>query len=159
MAAELHVLSGDRAGLVISLSGTECSVGRHPGSTLCFGAGGERGVSARHATLVRDGAGWVLRDLGSTNGTWLNRRRVSGDAPLRDGDRIVLGAAGGPVVEFRDPEAPTAPLPAAPRRARLRGVGALPAAFTALALLAATGGAWYLARDPVDAPGPDAGIP
>jgi hypothetical protein len=159
VAAELHVLSGERAGLVIALSGAECTVGRHPGSTLCFGAGAERGVSARHATLVPDGAGWLLRDLGSTNGTWLNRRRLSGDAPLRDGDRIVLGAAGGPVVEFRDPDAPASSASVAPRRARRAGLRALPAAAAAFALLAACAGTWLLARRPAAAPpGPDAGI-
>jgi hypothetical protein len=37
VAAELHVLSGERAGLVVALTGAECTVGRHPDSALRFG--------------------------------------------------------------------------------------------------------------------------
>ena len=56
MAAELHVLSGERAGLVVALSGAEYPVGRHPDSALRFGAESEQGVSARHALFLREGA-------------------------------------------------------------------------------------------------------
>jgi hypothetical protein len=49
-----------------------------------------------------------LRDLESTNGTWLDDRRVSGTAPLRDGDRIQVG---GVELRFFDPaSAPTDPV-------------------------------------------------
>ena len=48
-------------------------------------------VSRRHAELqVIDGR-WHVRDLGSTNGTWLNGRQV-GDAEVRPGDVLHLGA-------------------------------------------------------------------
>jgi hypothetical protein len=47
-------------------------------------------VSRRHAELVlRDGR-WILRDLGSSNGTWVNGRQV-GATEVRSGDLIVLG--------------------------------------------------------------------
>ncbi len=47
-------------------------------------------VSGRHARLVcRDGC-WVLQDLASTNGSYLNGRRV-GRCEIRPGDRLVLG--------------------------------------------------------------------
>ena len=49
-------------------------------------------VSRRHAELrVEDGA-WVLRDLGSSNGTWVNGRRVV-EAEVRPGDVVQLGAS------------------------------------------------------------------
>ncbi|MDB4927600.1 MAG: modulated efflux pump with fused ATPase and integral rane subunit, partial [Myxococcaceae bacterium] len=48
-------------------------------------------VSARHAQVERDGAATVLRDLRSTNGTFLNGRRVAGAAPLSPGDVIQIG--------------------------------------------------------------------
>jgi hypothetical protein len=49
-------------------------------------------VSRRHARLSsRDGC-WILRDLDSTNGSYLNGRRV-GRCELRPGDRLVLGDA------------------------------------------------------------------
>ena len=48
-------------------------------------------VSRRHCEVVQDGpTSWLLVDLGSTNGTELNGRRVD-RAPLADGDRITLG--------------------------------------------------------------------
>jgi hypothetical protein len=94
------VLTGQRAGVVLALTGADCSVGRHPASGLRFHAQGDASVSARHAQLLRGGGGWELRDLGSTNGTYLNGRRLSAPARLRDGDRIGLGP-GGPLLEFR----------------------------------------------------------
>jgi len=49
-------------------------------------------VSRRHARLVHRGGKWVLQDLGSTNGTALNGRRV-GRCELRPGDELLLGHA------------------------------------------------------------------
>ena len=48
-------------------------------------------VSRRHAALSRDGERWVLRDLGSTNGTRVNGVRVVEDVEVRPGDRVNLG--------------------------------------------------------------------
>jgi hypothetical protein len=50
-------------------------------------------VSRRHARLERDGAGWLLEDLGSTNGTRLNGWRVSSPVPVRPGDQVSFGTA------------------------------------------------------------------
>ncbi|MHB8798022.1 MAG: FHA domain-containing protein [Thermoanaerobaculia bacterium] len=55
------------------------------------------GVSRHHARLVRSGDGWAIEDLGSSNGTRVNGRRVS-RALLRDGDRVRLC---GVELEFR----------------------------------------------------------
>jgi hypothetical protein len=48
-------------------------------------------VSRRHAEIRRGEGGWVLVDLGSTNGVSLGGRRVKGEAPLQGGERIELG--------------------------------------------------------------------
>jgi hypothetical protein len=49
-------------------------------------------VSRRHAELNRDdGPGWTVVDLGSTNGTEVNGRRITKRTPLDDGDRIAIG--------------------------------------------------------------------
>ena len=50
-------------------------------------------VSRRHAEVFSEGGGFRLRDLGSTNGTFLNAQRVEGSAPLRAGDKIEIGSS------------------------------------------------------------------
>ena len=49
-------------------------------------------VSRLHARLDRDGAGWRLQDLGSTNGTRLNGWLVSSPVPVQAGDQVSFGA-------------------------------------------------------------------
>ncbi|HSJ54227.1 MAG TPA: FHA domain-containing protein, partial [Anaerolineae bacterium] len=49
-------------------------------------------VSRRHAEVVRRGDGWLLRDLGSTNGTWLRGEAVE-ERLLQDGDAFRVGRA------------------------------------------------------------------
>ncbi len=71
------------------------------------------GVSRHHARLVRSGDGWAIEDLGSSNGTRVNGRRVS-RALLRDGDRVRLC---GVELEFRDALAAGPPPDAADRDA------------------------------------------
>jgi hypothetical protein len=63
-------------------------VGRSRGCDLMLD---DAGVSRRHAEIRLTEAGWVIRDLGSTNGVFLNRAQIEGAATLRSGDRIELG--------------------------------------------------------------------
>lgn len=153
MSAELHVVHGGRAGLVHALSDAECTIGRHPRCALRFGAEEELGVSGRHAALLPDGAGWLLKDLGSTNGTYLNGRRIDSPATLRDGDRIAFGPAG-PVVEFRDPASRAARpfTSAAPVRRRSIAFRATAASVVLCMLLASGAAAFHLfSRSPAPA--------
>jgi pSer/pThr/pTyr-binding forkhead associated (FHA) protein len=55
--------------------------------------GFEQGVGRRHAEIVQQGSQWLLRDLNSVNGTWVNNVRLAPNAlqPLKAGDRIRLG--------------------------------------------------------------------
>ena len=62
-------------------------VGRSP---ICDLVLDERTVSRRHAELRRDGDAWVLLDLGSTNGTWVNGWRIR-EAEVGAGDQVALG--------------------------------------------------------------------
>jgi hypothetical protein len=63
-------------------------IGRDPASGLRLS---HESVSRVHAELRRQGAVWVLRDLGSTNGTTVNGRRVTGEAVVREGDLVGFG--------------------------------------------------------------------
>lgn len=63
------------------------TLGRHPANTLRLV---DREVSKEHASIERIGNAFLLRDLGSSNGTFVNGRRVR-ELRLRDGDEIALG--------------------------------------------------------------------
>ncbi|MFD4832944.1 FHA domain-containing protein [Streptomyces uncialis] len=63
-------------------------IGRDPGNGLRLN---HETVSRVHAELSQQSGLWVLRDLGSTNGTSVNGRRVVGAAVVRDGDHIGFG--------------------------------------------------------------------
>ena len=55
--------------------------------------GYENGVSRRHALIRRAENGYEILDLGSTNGTWLNKKRLTSEKPypLDSGDQVRLG--------------------------------------------------------------------
>jgi adenylate cyclase len=65
------------------------SLGRHPGNTIQLL---DRIVSKEHCIIEQRGELFVLRDLGSLNGTYVNGDRVVGERALRSGDEIALGA-------------------------------------------------------------------
>jgi len=48
-------------------------------------------TSSSHAEIAREGDGWLVRDLGSTNGTFVNGRQVRGQARIQPGDEIAFG--------------------------------------------------------------------
>lgn len=100
MKVQLRVLSGSRSGDTLVFSSDYISIGRHPESDLQFDPQHDLDVSARHAAIVSVGERWMLRDLGSRNGTLVNGHRITGDAALDDTDHISFGF-GGPKIEFR----------------------------------------------------------
>ena len=53
----------------------------------------DEAVSRRHARISWNGMGYVVRDLGSTNGTFVNGEKISGRARLSEGDRILVGTS------------------------------------------------------------------
>jgi pSer/pThr/pTyr-binding forkhead associated (FHA) protein len=67
-----------------------------------------KSVSREHARIRRDGRHWLLEDLGSTNGTFLNDERVLAPARLRDGDRLGVGEV---QFIFHDPDTTTRETP------------------------------------------------
>jgi hypothetical protein len=64
-------------------------VGRGPGATLRLS---DVTVSRHHAELRQVGDGWMLRDLGSMNGTEVNGLRITTPVRVRPGDRVQFGA-------------------------------------------------------------------
>jgi FHA domain len=48
-------------------------------------------ASSSHARIYSRDEGWFVEDLGSTNGTYLNQRRITAPAELRAGDRVKVG--------------------------------------------------------------------
>jgi hypothetical protein len=76
-----------RSGISFALEPTTL-VGRRPGCTIVLD---DSFVSAEHAELERTGDGWLLHDLGSTNGTYVNDQEVSGTLSIDDGDIVQFG--------------------------------------------------------------------
>ncbi|KYF52612.1 hypothetical protein BE08_37015, partial [Sorangium cellulosum] len=71
----------------------------------------DRNVSRRHATLAKNGQGWVIRDLDSYNGTYVNGARVTGEQHLRHGDLVQLGDYRIEIVDEALSSAVTSPTP------------------------------------------------
>ena len=115
---ELHSRAERR---IVMLAADRLTVGSDAGNDLAVPA--DRTVSRLHAVFERYPAGWCVRDLGSRNGTFVNRRRIFAEQVLRDADEIAIGGArfvyrvGEPAAD--GPETAAAqPLPELTRRER-----------------------------------------
>ncbi len=78
-----------RPGRTIPLDG-ELTIGRRPPADVLLR---DDAVSGRHARVASQDGSWIVEDLGSTNGTFVNGRRLSGPAVLAAGDVLVTGSA------------------------------------------------------------------
>jgi hypothetical protein len=88
VAASPQLRSG--SGDVIPISDGPLVVGRDAGLGLSLL--GESTVSRRHAELVKQGDSVIVKDLGSTNGTYVNGSKLQGEVVLRPGDEVQFGA-------------------------------------------------------------------
>jgi hypothetical protein len=86
-SALLVVKRGPNAGSRFLLDADVTTAGRHPESDIFLD---DVTVSRRHAEFVREGVGFVVRDVGSLNGTYLNRERIDA-AGLAGGDEVQIG--------------------------------------------------------------------
>jgi two-component system cell cycle response regulator len=84
----LVMISGRELGKKFSLSLGQTVVGRSPKVSLQLD---EDEVSRNHAVFINDGSRVVLRDLGSTNGTYVNDIVMRSDYALREGDLVKVG--------------------------------------------------------------------
>lgn len=94
----LEILDGDRAGEVLPVTDQPLRIGRKPSNDLVLA---DEKTSGVHCEVVREGDRHVLRDLGSTNGTFLDGRRIT-ELVLSPGDVVTVGRLR---VKFRDREA------------------------------------------------------
>src|SRR5438046_3012709 len=78
---------GGRAGEVFQIDSERTVVGRSPDCEIFLD---DVTVSRKHAVLVRRDAAFFVEDLGSLNGTFLNRRRIE-SGELADGDELQIG--------------------------------------------------------------------
>jgi len=85
--ALLVVLRGPNTGARFLLDSDEVSSGRHPDSDIFLD---DVTVSRKHATFRREGAAFLVRDVGSLNGTYVNRERID-DITLKTGDEVQIG--------------------------------------------------------------------
>ena len=86
--AELKVVGGKQHGSLIPLQTKKFLVGREQDCQL---RPSSESVSRHHCVFTMDEFSVRLRDLGSTNGTFVNGQRVQGQAILQPGDRILIG--------------------------------------------------------------------
>jgi hypothetical protein len=91
----LLVTAGGLAGTSIGLSDQQITIGRANDATLVLN---DDYASTRHARLFPQDGQWIVEDLGSTNGTYLDRQKVTQPTPVPPGVPIRIGKT---VLELR----------------------------------------------------------
>lgn len=99
--AYVLVYGGPGKGAEFPLRGEQAVIGRDPIADIRIDA---PTVSRRHATIVKSAEGYLLRDLGSANGTYLRGLLYLAERSLADGDYFRIGDTD---LVFRDPKAET----------------------------------------------------
>jgi predicted component of type VI protein secretion system len=87
MSFKLSVRQGPRPNLVFELDQPSYMIGREAGNEIVIE---DPQVSRRHAQLTRQGHTYLIEDVGSTNGTYVNGKRVMAPTLLNNGDMIGL---------------------------------------------------------------------
>jgi pSer/pThr/pTyr-binding forkhead associated (FHA) protein len=85
---KLVVVEGPLTGTVIPLETEQVTIGRAPDSTLVID---DDYASSRHARIYPSEGTWVVEDLGSTNGTWIDRGRITTPTVLPVGAPLRVG--------------------------------------------------------------------
>ncbi|HUH07975.1 MAG TPA: FHA domain-containing protein [Egibacteraceae bacterium] len=92
---ELVVHSPGERPIVLPLDGEDITFGREDSATVALR---DPYISELHAKVHQDGDQWLVTDMGSTNGTFLNQVKVGSPMPIAAGDQVTLGKT---VVEVR----------------------------------------------------------
>jgi Inner membrane component of T3SS, cytoplasmic domain len=85
---KLVVIEGPLLGTVIPLEESQITIGRAPDSTLVID---DDYASSRHARIYPAEGVWIVEDLGSTNGTWIDRTRITSPTVLAVGAPLRVG--------------------------------------------------------------------
>lgn len=99
--AALLVVGGDLNGTIFDLVDEVTSVGRNADCTIPLEFDG---ISRKHFEIVKNQDEFSVRDAGSRNGTFLNNKKLEGEASLEKGDMIKLGAIALKYLPKGDPE-------------------------------------------------------
>ena len=84
----LVVIEGPLTGTEVPLEGAQITLGRAPDSTIVID---DDYASSRHARIYESEGAWVVEDLGSTNGTWIDRTRLTTPTVLPVGAPLRVG--------------------------------------------------------------------
>ena len=85
---QLIMRSGPTPGAAFMLEGDQITIGRDPTNSITIN---DAEISRRHARLTFQGGKYILEDLGSTNGTFVNGQRLAGPRVLKPGEVISFG--------------------------------------------------------------------
>ncbi|MEP0806409.1 MAG: FHA domain-containing protein [Chloroflexota bacterium] len=90
MASQFQLImrQGPTPGATFLLEGSQLNIGRDSSNEIVIN---DAEVSRRHARLTFQGGKYVLEDLGSTNGTFVNGQRLAGPRVLKAGEVVSLG--------------------------------------------------------------------
>jgi hypothetical protein len=138
----LEILDGDRAGEVLPVGNQSIRIGRKTGNDIVLA---DEKTSGVHCEISPEGDRFVLKDLGSTNGTFLDGKRVS-EVVLTPGDVVTCGRL---KVQFRNEADSSSDADAgefAMRKidaGRLQKRGSSMGLVALLVILAAGGGGWF----------------
>src|SRR5262249_30701741 len=94
MKLQLHITPAKGAPFKFEHHGSSLRIGRDPESELVLEGDSSQSVSWNHARMELSAAGAYLIDLESTNGTFINGKRIHNRVPLQEGDLIQLGYTG-----------------------------------------------------------------
>lgn len=86
--SKLVVIEGPLNGTIVPLGDVQITIGRAPDSTLIVD---DDYASSRHARIYPSEGSWVVEDLGSTNGTWIDRTRITSPTVLPVGAPLRVG--------------------------------------------------------------------
>ena len=106
MASQFQLImrSGPTPGAAFILEGDQMTIGRDSTNEIVIN---DAEISRRHSRLTFQGGKYVLEDLGSTNGTFVNGARITSRHTLVDGTAVMFGSEGAVFREWSEGASPT----------------------------------------------------